>query len=1230
MPPTGGELASIIILCCNQLDYTRECLESVLRYTRATYELVLVDNGSTDGTPHHLETLQGRAGPERVVVIRNDTNRGFAAGCNQGLQESRGRYLVLLNNDTIVTAGWLDGLTAWAVHEWPSVGLVGPMTSWSSPPQMIPVDYQSPEQLQAFAARRARDFARQGVKVERLTGFCLLLRREVWEQLGGLDESFGLGFFEDDDFCVRVREAGFTLVMALNVFVHHYGNRTFKGLGLDAQAQLQTNFDKFKAKWGEERCKGYRLPDQPGREPRSGRMTVSLCIIAKDEEHHLGQCLASAVDLVDQVVVVDTGSTDRTREVARQHGAIVVDFPWVDSFAAARNESIRHATGDWIFWVDCDEYLDEANRQRLRELFAGLRDENLAYVMRQFSKLEVATHAAAQVDQVRLFRNRPDIRWEYRVHEQILLSVRRSGGDVRHTGIVIDHVGFSEPATQGPKVDRNLRLLEMELAERPNDSFVLFNLGAVKLTQGMAAEALGLFRRSLACAKPGDVLVRKLHALITRAYTEMGQPDQALAACRTGLAHYPVDGELLFRQAILLHQRRDYDGAAVSVRWILQANAPSHFTSVDAGLYTYRARAFLAEILRDQGRPAQAEEQWRLAVAEQPEFTPAWLDLARLYLQQERWSDLDAVLPQLERDADAALEGLVLRGRGRLARRMFAAARLDFEAAIAQASEAILPRVLLTHALLQDGGDPVAAEQALLDVLVRDPNHREANHNLRVLRLQQQEQCRKPDVFAAAAPPAERDFSPPVSVCIIARNEEANLPGCLECLAGLAGEIVVCDTGSTDRTIEIVRATGARVVEFPWVDDFAAARNACLEQANGKWIFWTDCDDRLDADNREKLRALFAGLGDEDAAYVMKCLCLPDAQGVATSVDHLRLFRNHPQLRWTFRVHEQILPAIRALGHEVRWSDVVVHHTGYRDPALRHRKLERDLRLLLLENAERPDHAFTLFNLGSVYQELGKTALALGFFRHSLELSAPTDSIVRKLYALVAQCERQLGRKDEALAVCRAGRELFADDLELPFQEGLALRELGRTREAVAAWEVCLRPRQAAYFASLNTGLAGHLTRHNLATAYLELDQPEDAERHWRAALVDRPDYEPAWRGLAQLYLDQQRWEDVEALAAEVERGPGGELAAACLRGRRHLAAKEFAAARQCLEAAIAVHPRAVEPRVLLSFAWLQEGSNDEAAAAALRDVLALDPEHATCRHNLAVLERLRSAKKSA
>jgi glycosyltransferase involved in cell wall biosynthesis/Flp pilus assembly protein TadD len=485
-----------------------------------------------------------------------------------------------------------------------------------------------------------------------------------------------------------------------------------------------------------------------------------------------------------------------------------------------------------------------------------------------------------------------------------------------------------------------------------------------------------------------------------------------------------------------------------------------------------------------------------------------------------------------------------------------------------------------------------------------------------------QQPIRRAERVVALAAPAATGKQPRVSLCMIVKDEEHNLPACLASVADLVDEVVVVDTGSTDKTKEVAARFNAKVVDFPWVDSFAAARNECLRHATGEWVFWLDADDRLDEENRRKLRSLFAGLGGENAAYAMKCLCLPDAAtGTATVVDHVRLFRNHPAVRWEYRVHEQILPAIRKVGGEVRWADVVVHHAGYQDPALRGRKLQRDLRLLQLEDADRPDDPFTLFNLGSVYQELGRHAEALPLLQRSLAKSHPQDSIVRKLYALVVQCHRNLGQPAEALAACHKGLEVCPDDAELLFVEGVLRRELGDLPGAEAALLKLFDARPAAHFASVDAGLRGYKARHNLAVVYLQQGRTENAEVQWRAAVAERPDFLPGWLGLAEMRLRQGRWGELDEVVRRLEGlSPRGAVEAEVLRARGHLARREFDPARALLAAVIARHPQALEPRVVLSHVLLQEGRDPDAAEQALRDVLALDPQHAEARSNLSVL----------
>jgi GT2 family glycosyltransferase/tetratricopeptide (TPR) repeat protein len=747
-------LISIVIPTCNERDRTRLCLESILATSHSPLELLLIDNASTDDTPSLLDEFRHRPGPVRVEIIRNDTNLGFAKACNQGLARAQGNYVVFLNNDTVVTDGWLDQLIAWALHDFPTVGLVGPVTNYAAPPQQIPVPYTDLPGMHAFAAQRRQDFAHQAMEFPRLSGLCLLARRDVLDKVGGFDERFGIGFFEDDDLCFRVQDQGYRCLIALDVFIHHFGSQTFKGLSIDTRHQLETNFALFKEKWGAERTRGYHLPPDPtaglqkpppsapphasplSAAPYTGR--VSLCMIVRNEEANLPACLQSAADLVQETVIVDTGSTDATKDIAQRFHAKVHDFPWIDSFAAARNESIRHATGDWIFWLDADDRLDEENRGRLRTLFSGLRDENVAYDMKCLCLPDPVSKTATVVDHIRLFRNHPDLRWKYRVHEQILPAIRRLKGEIRWSDVVIHHVGYQDPVFRRKKlVDRDLRLLELENAEQPDEPFVLFNLGSVYQELGRMNESLPLLRRSLELSHPTDSIVRKLYAMLVQAHRNMGHRIEALALCRLGRSYYPDDTELLFHEGMILREQRDLAGAEACMLQLLQSRPADHFASIDTGLRGYKARNNLAIIYRDQRRFGEAEAQWRTALEEKPDFPPAVLGIGELCLGQGRWDELEAAARRLEGDAGGSMEASVLRARGHLARQEFPVAMQLLHDIITAYPQAVWPRVILSHCLLQEGRDWAAAEQALRDVLALDPHNAEAKSNLAVLLRQQ-------------------------------------------------------------------------------------------------------------------------------------------------------------------------------------------------------------------------------------------------------------------------------------------------------------------------------------------------------------------------------------------------------------------------------------------------------------------------------------------------------------
>jgi GT2 family glycosyltransferase/tetratricopeptide (TPR) repeat protein len=671
---SAGELVSIIILCCNEVGYTRLCLESVLRHTRVPYELVLVDNASTDDTPSLLREMSGRPGPERIVILSNTHNVGFPAACNQGAARATGRYNLFLNNEAVVTAGWLEGLVDQAQED--SVGLVAAVSNYAAPPQRVDIDYRGIEGIDAFAAARRRSFRGQVLEATRLNGFCLLAPQEVFDKVGGFDKRFGRGFFDDDDLSLRVRRAGYRLLVAQEVFIHHFGGGTFAAQGVSVQRQLEENLPLFREKWGEAVTAAYRLPPvtyvadvRADGEVHATtgpvfktKQRVSLCMIVRDEEANLTDCLTPVVGLFDEIVVVDTGSKDATKLVAAGFGARIVDFPWRDSFAAARNESLRHATGDWAFWLDADDRIDAGNRAKLRTLFDRLKDEDAAYLID--CRCPALGENSVTVAHARLFRLRPDVRWQYRVHEQILLAIQERGGITRRSDVIILHEGYRDAECFAAKLQRNLRLLRLDAAELPDDPFVQFYLGFTLLLLGKPADAVPCLRHSLACAPPGMSIIPKAYALYSQALARQSGAADALAACREGRARAPADAELLFLEANLLRELGDLRGAEQAFCAALDAPEATPYSGLDTGLRGYKARHNLALLYRQAGRLDEAAAHWRAAAKERPDFVDAWLGLGDLYQQQGRAEDLDQVLAELDRLRPGGPEAASLRARG--------------------------------------------------------------------------------------------------------------------------------------------------------------------------------------------------------------------------------------------------------------------------------------------------------------------------------------------------------------------------------------------------------------------------------------------------------------------------------------------------------------------------------------------------------------------------------------
>jgi GT2 family glycosyltransferase len=239
---------SVVIVTHDNRDLNRLCLESLFARTEwPNLEVVVVDNGSSDGTRELLADFSRRHTNLRVIGF--DENRGFPAACNAGLAQASGAYLALLNNDTVLTRGWATALIAHMARE-PKLGLVGPVTNAIANEARIEVGYSSLADLPAWAAAWVRDHDGETFPIPMLAFFCVVMRREVFETVGLLDERFGLGMFEDGDYTRRAHARGWQLACARDSFVHHWQKASFRQLGKDAYfALFEENRKKYEEKW---------------------------------------------------------------------------------------------------------------------------------------------------------------------------------------------------------------------------------------------------------------------------------------------------------------------------------------------------------------------------------------------------------------------------------------------------------------------------------------------------------------------------------------------------------------------------------------------------------------------------------------------------------------------------------------------------------------------------------------------------------------------------------------------------------------------------------------------------------------------------------------------------------------------------------------------------------------------------------------------------------------------
>ena len=444
-----------------------------------------------------------------------------------------------------------------------------------------------------------------------------------------------------------------------------------------------------------------------------------------------------------------------------------------------------------------------------------------------------------------------------------------------------------------------------------------------------------------------------------------------------------------------------------------------------------------------------------------------------------------------------------------------------------------------------------------------------------------------------------------LSLCMIVRDEEEMLPRCLEAVASVVDEIVIVDTGSKDRTIEIAGSFGARVIEREWTGSFADARNTSFDHATGDWLLYLDADEVLVAQDAEQLRGLTSQTW-RDAFYLVETnFTGHEEAGTAVTHSAMRMFRNRPEYRFSGRLHEQIAQNLPAyLPERIHQSNVRVEHYGYlgsvRDAK---EKSRRNIELLLAQKAESAPTPFLHFNLGSEYFAAEDPAAALAEFEQAWAMIAAegpdgqhefTPSLLVRLVKALRVCDRP----QDAIEMARVGLEMFPGFTDLVYEQAIASLSCEREDDAIEYFERCLALGDAPTGYTAVVGCGTYLPRISLAELHLGKGEIESALELLRTCA----ETDPGFFGLILPYASAllRAGESGAQVVTEIEQ----RIPQLTGTGRFMLGTALFEAgaaqdAEQQFRLVLEGHPHSARARAALSEALLRQRLYEQAASEA-------------------------------
>lgn len=367
---------------------------------------------------------------------------------------------------------------------------------------------------------------------------------------------------------------------------------------------------------------------------------LSLCMIVRDEEENLRDCLLPLRDSFDEIIVVDTGSKDRTPQLAKEMGTKVFHFLWQDDFSAARNVSLSYAQGDWIFWMDADDRITPNEAQKIREL-AEMNTR------RAFSFKVVNQGTQEEFYQLRLFPKLPGVKFEGPIHEQVEGSLSRLGIEVEPKEIVINHLGYADWERKRRKDLRDLKILKEWLAKNRDDFYSGFQLASTYDALGEPEKALELTRRSLENPQfPAfsEELFLYTHLLEAKLYYELGEEGKSMASLHNALQKEESFWPAKFYLGELLCLKKNFSKALPYLQEVKKFEPKTINLPLPIPLMKVKTDYWLGICYEETNQISQAIGAYQRCISHKPDSFIPYHRLGKLFLKRNRKEEAMALI----------------------------------------------------------------------------------------------------------------------------------------------------------------------------------------------------------------------------------------------------------------------------------------------------------------------------------------------------------------------------------------------------------------------------------------------------------------------------------------------------------------------------------------------------------------------------------------------------------